>query len=154
MYLMNVFFENNIKVDFNEEIIYGKDDPWGDESSYVPTVEFELMGTPELYRIADRVRIRHGFRLIHPVDQFTDIDPVAYYNFYIKLSDWGTCPVDLDLTFAVCNSDCDDNEYGYQIELKPDERFVIYRILNAQCMKHLGKSCADLMAESKTAMQD
>lgn len=155
MHLMDLFVENEFKINFNEEIIYDKDDPWGDED-WVPTVEFELYGTPGLNSLADRARIRSGFHPIHPMDGFVtneQLDAVAWYNFYVTLSRWGDNPLDHDLIFTVNNSDCSDDGKMYEIEMTPDERLRVFRALDKQCRLKLGKSCYDLLNESEAAMK-
>ena len=86
------------------------------------------------------------------------MDHDGWYDFYIGISkllgnNQQGC-VDNCINFIVRNSDSDDNEDMYAIELTDDERSAMYEILNAQCRKNLNKTCDDLLAESEADMED
>lgn len=140
MYLMQLFAESEIKIDFNEEIVYDTEDVWDDGTDLVAVVEMELAATDGLVRLARFYRERTG----------KTIDPESHFNFYIRLSDWGTCLTDHDI-IAVYNSD--DICETYEIEMTPDDRWRVLRVLNKQCTEHLGKSVSTLMAESRKTLE-
>ena len=55
---------------------------------------------------------------------------------------------------AVCNSRSPDEGEMYTIDLSPDEQTALYNRLDEQCRKYLGKSCEELLAEARKAMEE
>ena len=144
MYLMNLFAMTEIKIDFNEEIIYDKEDVWGDETEFTATVEFELVSTDGLVKLAHAYRDHLGLQS----------DPESYFNFYVQLNDIGSCILDNDIT-AIFHSDvCSDDMMTYYINMSEDERWQILRALDRQCREQLGRDCFTLLTESKDALKN
>ena len=52
------------------------------------------------------------------------------------------------------NSDSEDNEELYTIDLGKDEEIAMYNRLDEQCRQYLGKGCAELLAEAKKRMEE
>ena len=79
-------------------------------------------------------------------------------SFYVGISkppgDNRECKLDSSISFVVVNSDSDDNEDMYSIDLIDDEQSAILEILNAQCRRYHGKDCAALLAEAERKMMD
>ena len=51
------------------------------------------------------------------------------------------------------NSDSEDNEDYYLIDLSEDEQKEIYTILDDQCRRYYEKSCVELLDEARRAME-
>ena len=51
------------------------------------------------------------------------------------------------------NSDSEDNEHSYYLDLSEEEQRVIFALLDEQCREHYNKSCADLLEEARQAME-
>jgi hypothetical protein len=62
--------------------------------------------------------------------------------------------MDSCLEFVVVNSDSEDNEELYTIELNAEEQTAIYNRLDEQCRKYEGKSCEELLAEARKQMEE
>lgn len=159
MTLTENFIRDAIQIDFGAEIIYGSDQICDAYPCRFPTVEFMLKATDALVEVADRIRMEKDYLPTHPRDGRTnDVDNDAWYDFYISLSrlpgENQPCQLDSSITFVVVNSDSDDNETIYSIDLTDDEQRLVFEMLNAQCRKYLNKTCDELLTESKKAMED
>lgn len=158
MTLTEKFIADAILLDSGAEVIYGSDEVFDTYPCRFPTVEFQLIATDALVEIADRIRMEKGYLPMHPRDGRTDdVDNDGWYDFYIGISKLpGDMEVRLDnsITFIVVNSDSDDNEDMYEIQLTDDERSAVYAALNRQCLKYEGKNCAALLAESEKEMME
>ena len=109
--------------------------------------------------VADRIRMEKGYFPMHPWDGRTDdVDCDGWYDFYIGISklpgDHQQCQLDSSISFVVVNSDSDDNEDMYNIDLTESEKEYVYEILNRQCRRYHGKDCAELLAESEKELMD
>ena len=117
------------------------------------------MATDALVEVADRIRMEKGYLPMHPRDGKTDdVDCDGFYDFYVGISklpgDHQQCQLDSSISFMVVNSDSDDNEDMYNIDLTEAEREYVYEILNRQCRRYHGKDCAELLAESEKELMD
>ena len=121
-----------------------------------PTVGFQLMATSGLTGIADRIRKDQGFRPMHPLDEYTDdtCDNDGWYDFYVGLNGFADNHMDTCIEFVVVNSDSEDNEELYTIDLTSDEQAAIYTRLDEQCRKYLDKGCEELLAEARKRMEE
>ena len=158
MTLTENFIRDAVQLDSGAEIIYGSDEFFDTYTCRFPTVEFMLSATDALVEVADRIRMEKGYFPMHPRDGHTDaVDTDGWYDFYIGIS---KLPNDVDvhldncITFVVVNSDSEDNEELYEIELTEEEQSVVLAILDKQCKKHLRKSCQELLMESDKEMMD
>ena len=61
--------------------------------------------------------------------------------------------MDTSIMAVVVNSDSEDNEDYYLIDLSEDEQKEIYTILDDQCRRYYEKSCADLLDEARREME-
>ncbi len=135
---------------------------WTSSDTYpcrFPTVEFELMATDALVEVADRIRMEKGYLPMHPRDGRTDdVDNDGWYSFYVGISklpgDKQNCQIDNSISFVVVNSDSDDNEGMYNIELSADEQAAVLEVLNCQCRKYLNKTCDELLTEAEKELMD
>ena len=79
-------------------------------------------------------------------------------DFYVGISklpgDHQQCQLDSSISFVVVNSDSDDNEDMYTIDLTESEKECVFDILNRQCRRYHGKDCAALLAEAEAEMSD
>ena len=156
MTLIEGVLKDHVFIDFGAEIMYGADQMYLDHPCRFATVTFELMATSLLCEIADRTRKNQGMKPMHPMDEYTEetCDQKGFYDFYIGLNDWSARKCDSCIEFIVVNSDSEDNEELYTIDLGRDEEVAMYNRLDEQCRQHLGKSCADLLAEAKRRMEE
>lgn len=156
MTLTEGFVRENIYIDFSSEILYGDDQAYISYPVVFPTVGFQLMATNGLVEIADRIRKDKGFRPMHAMDEFTDdtCDNEGWYDFFIGLNGFTETHMDASLDFVVVNSDSEDNEETYTIDLTEEEQIAIYNRLDEQCRKYEGKSCEELLAEAKKRMEE
>ena len=159
MTLTENFIRETIHLDGNAEVMFGSDEMYDTYPCYIPTVEFMLVATDALAEVADRIRMEKGFLPTHPRDGRTDeVDNDAWYDFYIGIcrlpGENQPCQLDSSITFTVVNSDADDNEDMYTIDLTETERECVYEILNRQCRRYHGKDCAELLAESEKELMD
>ncbi|MCM1530324.1 MAG: hypothetical protein NC093_10065 [Alistipes sp.] len=159
MTLTEKFISDAIYLDAGAEIIYGSDEIFDTYPCCFPTVELQLMATDALVEVADRIRLEKGFKPMHPRDGRTDdVDNDGWYDFYIGISklpgENQEYRLDNSITFIVANSDSDDDEEIYSIDLTADEQSIILEILNAQCRRYHGKDIAVMLAEAEKEMMD
>lgn len=156
MTLTEGFVRDEIYIDFGAEVMYGDDQCYLSYPYRYPTVGFGLIATNGLSQIADRIRKDAGFRPMHALDEFTDdtCDNEGWYDFYIGLNGFADNHMDSCIEFVVVNSDSEDNEELYTIDLTADEQAAIYNRLDEQCRKYLGQSCEELLAEAKKRMEE
>ena len=156
MKLVEAFLKDELFIDFGAEVMYGDDQMCLDYPHRFATVGFQLMETSGLAQIADRIRKDQGFKPMHPMDEFTDdtCDNEGWYDFFVGLNEWSISKVDSSIDVIVVNSDSPDNEECYTIDLDGKEQEYVYARLDEQCRKYLGKSCEDLLAEARKAMEE
>ncbi len=161
MTLIECIVNENIFIDFEKEIIYGSDQQYVSYPSRFASVSFSLSDTKLLNRLADRIRIRNGFKpldaseenhLEKNPDEMTF--PYAWYEFFIGLNDFTESKVDSCICFTVQDVDSPDDGKSYTIDLGEDEQKFIYKRLDEQCREHLGKSCEELLAEARRRMEE
>jgi len=156
MTLIEGFVRDQVFIDFAAEVMYGDEQCGLDYPCRFPTVGFELMATNGLVQIADRIRKDAGFKPMHALDEFTDdtCDNAGWYDFYVGLNGFADNHMDTCIEFYVVNSDSEDNEELYTIDLTADEQTAVYARLDEQCRKYLGKSCEDLLKEAEEKMRE
>lgn len=159
MTLTEKFIADAIHLDAGAEIMYGSDQMYDSYPISFPTVEFQLMATDALTELADGIRLEKDYKPMFPRDGSTDdVDNDGWYDFYIGISKLPgknqDCRLDNCISFVVVNSDSDDNEDMYTIDLTESEQECIFDILNQQCRKYHGKDCLTLLAEAEKEMTD
>ncbi|HAE80871.1 MAG TPA: hypothetical protein DCG70_04810 [Lachnoclostridium sp.] len=156
MTLIEGFVRDEIFIDFGVDILYGSDQCYINYPCRFPTVGFQLMATNGLSQIADRIRKDMGVKPMHPMDEFTDdtCDNDGWYDFYVGINGYAQNHMDSCIEFVVVNSESDDNEQRYTIDLTTEEQEVIYARLDEQCRRYLGKGCEELLAEARKQMEE
>ena len=159
MTLTEKFITDAIQLDSGAEVMYGSDQIYDTYPCRFPTVEFQLTTTDALVEVADRIRMEKGYLPMHPRDGRTDdVDNDGWYDFYVGISKLPgvhqDCHLDSSISFVVVNSDSDDNEDMYTIDLTEYEKECVYEILNLQCRRYHVKDCAALLAESEKELMD
>ena len=159
MTLTEKFIADTIQLDSGAEVMYGSDEMYDTYPCRIPTVEFMLVATDALVEVADRIRMEKGYLPMHPRDGRTDeVDNDGWYDFYVGISklpgDHQQCQLDSSISFVVVNSDSDDNEDMYTIDLTESEKECVFDILNRQCRRYHGKDCAALLTEAEAEMTD
>ena len=151
MTLTQTLIKDAIFIDFGSEVVYGSDQAYINSPVRFPTVTFELVSSALLTKVADRIRMEQGFRPMYPVAGYDEnaCDEDGWYRFSIGINGFADNKMDASIEFVVENSESEDNDEHYAIYLNPGEQMVIYERLNEQCIKHLGKSCEELLAEAR-----
>ncbi len=156
MTLIEGFVKDEVFIDFGAEVMYSDDQCYIDYPCRFPTVGFQLMATNGLSKIADRIRKDQGMKPMHPLDEYTDdtCDNDGWYLFYVGLNGYSDNHMDSCIEFVVVNSDSEDNEQLYTIDLTADEQDALYARLDEQCRKYLDKGCEELLAEARKRMEE
>ena len=151
-----MILEEMIRIDPQDEYRLGDDQCCLNYPERFPTVEFDLAATADLCRIADGMRARLGYKpmLGDGSNDDDEIDLDGWYNFTIGLNGFSSTKVDASIMFVVVNSDSEDNERTYEIDLCEGEQELIYRLLDRQCRAYFGKGCDDLLEEARQAMEE
>ena len=159
MTLTEKFIADTIQLDSGADVMYGSDQIYDTYPCRFPTVEFQLVATDALVEVADRIRMEKDYLPMHPRDGRTaEVDNDGWYDFYVGISklpgDHQQCQLDSSISFVVVNSDSDDNEDMYTIDLTESEKECVFDILNRQCRRYHGKDCAALLTEAEAEMTD
>ena len=159
MTLTENFIADAVHLDTGAEVMYGADEMFDSYPVRFATVEFQLTATDTLVEIADRIRIEKGYLPMYPRDDENDnTDNDGWYDFYISISklpgENQQCRIDNSISFVVVNSDSEDNEDMYEIELNEYEHKFVYATLDNQCRRYLDKNCEELLKEADEEMQN
>ena len=138
-----------IHIDTEQEYMLGDDQAYYSYPIRFPTVEFELAATTELCEIVDAIRKEKGY----PPMLEDGGDPEGFYNLYLGLNGYTDTHMDTSIMAVVVNSDSEDNEDYYLIDLSEDEQKEIYTILDDQCRRYYEKSCVELLNEARREME-
>lgn len=155
--LPNIRFPlDQIRIDFDTEIMYSSDQTDVHFPASFPTVIFSLRDTDALVSLADKIRTSGGGKPLYPMEGYPEesCDQNGWYNFYIGINDFPAPPVDTSISAYVDSPDCEDNGSYYAIPIPEADMSALYESLDNQCRKHLGKSCADLLAEARMEMEE
>ena len=148
---------NNIHVDFDEELLYGSDQLCFSYPKRFPTVNMCLVCNEALGKIADEIRNVDGNKQIpfftEKGEFGEDYDPYGYYNFYFGLNTVNEYKVDRIITFTVSSDIADDDGEEYFIELSLEEQKLMYECIDRQFRMELGKSANDVLAEAEKEME-
>ena len=139
-----------IHLDTRQEYMLGDDQACLNYPMRYPTVEFELVDTIELCEIVDTIRKGKGYRPV--LEEGGDTN--AWYSLYLGLNGYTASGLDTSILAVVVNSDSEDNEQPYYLDLSEEEQWAIIALLDEQCREHYGKSCADLLEEARQAMEE
>ena len=137
-----------IHIDTEQEYMLGDDQAYFNYPVRFPTVEFELAATTELCEIVDAIRKEKG--LLPMLEDGGDSE--GWYDLFLGLNGYTDSRLDTSIMAVVVNSDSEDNEDYYLIDLSEDEQREIYAALDEQCRHYYEKSCADLLDEAWRAM--
>lgn len=138
-----------IHIDTDQEYMLGDDQAYFSYPICFPTVEFELAATTELCEIVDAIRKEKGY--LPMLEDGGDFE--GWYDLFLGLNGYTDTHMDTSIMAVVVNSDSEDNEDYYLIDLSEDEQKEIYTILDDQCRRYYEKSCADLLDEARRAME-
>ena len=146
---------DQILIDFDEEIKYGEDQMDVHFPARFPTVIFSLRDTDALVSLADKIRTSGGGKPLYPMEGYPEeaCDQNGWYNFYIGINDFPAPPVDTSISAYVDSPDCEDDGSYYAIPIPEADMNALFQSLDAQCRKHLGKSCVDLLTEARKEME-
>ena len=138
-----------IHIDTDQEYMLGDDQACFYYPVRFPTVEFELVATTELCEIVDAILKEHGYA---PMLEDGG-DSEGWYDVYLGLNGYTDTHMDTSIMAVVVNSNSEDNEDYYLIDLSKDEQREIYSILDDQCHRYYEKSCTDLLEEARREME-
>ena len=135
MTLTEGFVKDEVFIDFGSEIMFGDDQAYMSYPVRFPTVGFQLMATNGLSQIADRIRKDAGFKPMHAMDEFTDdsCDNEGWYDVFVGINGYADDHMDSGIDFVVVNSDSEDNEEMYTIDLTAAEQNAVFARLDEQC---------------------
>lgn len=155
MNLLDGVMTDHIFVDFELDPQFGSDQMYVDYPCRFATVGFMLMSTSFLTTLADRIRKDQGLTPLFPMDEYTDetCDGQGWYDFYYGINAVGEGYGDSTIEAIVAGSNCPDNETTYTIDLTPDEQEAMYKRIDEQCKKYLGKGCKELLAEANEKLE-
>ena len=156
MTLAEGFVKDQVFIDFSADVLYGSDQVFISYPCRFPTVTFMLMATNGLVQISDRIRKDQGYAPMHAMDEYTDdnCDNNGWYDYYVEINGFSENHMGSCIEFCVVNSDSLDNEELYTIDLTQEEQEAVYRRLDEQCRKHLGKGCEELLSEAEAIMKE
>ena len=155
--LPNIRFPlDQIRIDFDTEIMYSSDQTDVHFPAHFPTVIFSLRDTDALVSLADKIRTSGGGKPLYPMEGYPEeaCDQNGWYNFSIGINDSPAPLVDTSISAYVDSPDCEDNGSYYAIPIPEADMNALYQSLDAQCRKHLGKSCVDLLVEARREMEE
>ena len=144
-----MILEEMIRIDPQDEYWLGDDQCCLDYPRRFPVVTFDLFATADLCCIADKMRMKLGYKPMLGDDG--DLD--GWYNFQISINGFSSTKLDSCIEFVVVNSDSEDNEQAYEIDLTEAEQELIYALLDKQCRAYFGKGCEELLEEARIAME-
>ncbi len=153
--MIEYILEDHVFIDHGSEICFGSDQVYMSYPVRFATVSFQLLSTALLEEIADRIRIKEGFKPMHPMDEYTEdtCDSNGWYDFFYGINDLEGEKADICIEFIVVSEEAEDNGELYTIDLTPNERTVMYKRMDEQCREHFGKSCEELLAEAGKRME-
>lgn len=156
MALTEEFINRNVFIDLERDTVCGLEQMYVDYPRRFATVEFPLVDTEALAKIADRIRMEAGYPPMYPVGGYTDetCDNDGWYEFSISISGCREGQTDNCIQFTVMNSDYEDNEAAYTIGLTEEEQRFLYSRLDAQCREYLEKSCREILLEAEKKMTE
>ena len=126
----------------------------GSDQAYVcypivfPTVTFRLMETPVLCQIADSIRMEAGFKPLYDCGE----EITGWYDFRIGINGYTSSGLDTCILFELVNGSAPDTWESYAIDLSEAEQELIYARLNEECVESFGKTCEELLEESRKEM--
>ena len=148
--ILKELLKNQIIYDYRSgiEIRPNDDDP------SLPLVEFKLIPTPVLIRVADAIREEATDFSFSEYDEseFTRSEKDTY-EFYYGLNTEDGYLVDTFIMFGVMDPDAEDFEELYTIDLSQAEQRLIRSYLDAQFRETKGKICDDLLREAAAKIQ-
>lgn len=155
MNLLEGLVNELIYIDFGGTMVYGTNiAPTRDFTiQKYTTLTFPLMSTRALNLIADRIRVRQNHKVIYMHDMPIDeCDVNGSYQFFITIDNaYDVVHCEPSVDFTVCSEDADDNNHTYHIDLCGYERSIVFKCLDQQCIKYLGKTCKELLEKSDHA---
>ena len=151
----NRFPIDQILIDFDLPFMYGEDQMNVCYPVRFPTVTFPLHVSDALVSLADGIRTSDGGKPLYPMEGYPEesCDQNGWYNFYIGINDFPAPPVDTSISAYVDSPDCEDDGSYYAIPIPEADMNALFQSLDAQCRKHLGKYCVDLLTEARKEME-
>ena len=136
-----------IQIDRQAEPSFGSDQAYETYPVRFPTVDVPLTDTFELVGLADQVRVEAGYKPMCPTNERSvdECDIKGWYEFHVGLNGYTESGVDTCLTFMVIDSDSDDNEQVYSLDLDDVTQAEVRAVLDEQLMDLFGVDCNGLL---------
>lgn len=146
--LLEHVVQESIYIDVSSGYELGSDQAYVCYPIVFPTVTFRLMETPVLCQIADRIRMAAGFKPLYDGGE----EVTGWYDFRIGINGYTESGLDTCIVFELVNGDAPDTWESYAIDLSEGEQSLIYARLNEECIESFGKTCDELLEESRKEM--
>lgn len=133
------------------------DEPYYDSITHMygtaktPMVSLQIAATNTLVMIADRLRNDMGYKPMLPLDGDAtneDYDMDGWYDFYYEITYSTKSRLGENIFFYVVNSDSEDNEEEYCIEVNEETQLEIKSILDEQLKYEYGITCEEMLKEA------
>ena len=130
--MSDMVISKDVRIDFEEEILYGQDQMYNSYPVVFPTALFFLEATDGLMKEAAKI-----------------VNDETFYpcRFFVGICGLPDKKVDNYITFD------DDGDNTWAIDLSEEEQGEMWEVLDAQCRERLGKGCADLLKEAEAQME-
>ena len=154
MTLLEGILKDSLYIDFGADYLYSSEEMYNCVPVRYATVNFQLYETATLDTLVDRIRKDRGLTPLHPIDEYSDdmCENGAWYDFYISLTDGNPSKVASCIEAVVVGGS--EPEKTHCIDLTPEEQCMVYERLDEQCRQYIGKSCEQLLAESRVLMEE
>ena len=155
MTILEAILNNNVAVNISEEFLYNSETDFLDGKKRFPRVEFCLIASNYLCKMADELREKgNHMPLLFKDGEFgKDYDPYGWYNFYYGVSGGNEYKVDKAIAFSVASDFARDDGEIYYIELSSEEQKLLYECIDKQFKMELGKSVEDILEEARKEME-
>ena len=146
--LMEHVVRGSVYIDVSSGYELGWDQAYVCYPIVFPTVSFRLMETPVLCQIADSIRMEAGFKPLYDCGE----EITGWYDFRVGINGYTSSGLDTCILFELVNGSAPDIWESYAIDLSEDEQELIYARLNEECVESFGKTCEELLEESRKEM--
>ena len=145
---------NDIWLEEMSNYYFGHDQMFVDSPIVFPTVSFYICDTHNFNSAIDDMRIKAGYKPMFRGD-YGEYDDEGWYDYTIRVSLIDEeVRVDNCIEAIVCNSESDDEEQTYNIDLTETEKVDVLKKLNEECIKYFDMTCKELLMEAKKEMVD
>ena len=146
--LLKHVVQESIYIDVSSGYELGSDQAYVCYPIVFPIVTFRLMETPVLCQIADSIRMEAGFKPLYDCGE----EITGWYDFRVGINGYTLSGLDTCILFELVNGSTPDTWESYAIDLSESEHELICLRLNEECAGSFGKTCEELLEESRKEM--